>query len=195
MIITLTNEKINTKIKNNFPQINFVSKKTLMLLSECSLFFNQYKEYRILFNYKDWQLLCPILYINNKQLLLIPAIKLPRRKYPCYVYLFAVIKYISSDLNMRQVASLTRLTFGLDSFSASTVCRIVNKFVEINDQFKNNLKVENIKLNPRISLCRKLTKKIALNLFSSFKNVLKNPITYTTQLIYKHFCKTGSFLF
>jgi hypothetical protein len=166
-----------------------------MLLSAYGLFFHQYQEYKINFNYRDYIILCPILYINNNKTILFPAFKLPRKKYPCHVYLFAVIKYINSDLNMRQVAKLTRKKFGLDSFSAATVCRSVNKFIEIKDEFESELHEEKIRLNPRISLCKKLTKKIALQLFSAFKAVLKKPLRFTTQLVYKYFCKTGKFLF
>jgi hypothetical protein len=195
MIITLTDQKINKKIKNNEQIITFVEEKILMLLSAYGLFFHQYQEYKINFNYRDYIILCPILYINNNKTILFPAFKLPRKKYPCHVYLFAVIKYINSDLNMRQVAKLTRKKFGLDSFSAATVCRSVNKFIEIKDEFESELHEEKIRLNPRISLCKKLTKKIALQLFSAFKDVLKKPLRFTTQLVYKYFCKTGKFLF
>lgn len=195
MIITLTDQKINKKIKNNEQVITFVEEKILMLLSAYGLFSHQYQEYKINFNYRDYIILSPILYINNKKTILFPAFKLPRKKYPCHVYLFAVIKYITSDLNMRQVARSTRKKFGLDSFSAATVCRSVNKFIEIKDEFESDLQVEKINLNSRISLCKKLTNEIALQLLSSLKSVLNTPLSFTTQLVYKYFCKTGKFLF
>lgn len=195
MIITLINKKINKKIKNNEQIITIVEEKNLMLLSAYGLFSHQYQEYKINFNFRDYLILCPILYIDNKKTILFPAFKLPRKKYPCHVYLFATIKYINFDLNMRQVARVTRKKFGLDSFSPATVCRSVNKFLEIKDEFENDLQVEKINLNPRISLCKKLTNKIAFQLFSSLKSVLKTPLSFTTQLVYNYFCKTGKFLF
>lgn len=198
MIITLTNSNINKNIKNNVHVLTFVEKELLMMLSAYGMFFNQYRKYRIDFDSVEYSVLCPIIYINNKKIILHPAIKLPGRKYPCYVYLYAAIKYITSDLNMRQIARVTRLKFGLDTFSAATVCRSVNKFVDIKDQIKTDHtinKSEQIKLNPRISFCKKLTKKIAYHLLSSSKAVLNNPILFATQLVYQFFCKTGRFLF
>jgi len=198
MIITLTNSKINKKNINNVHTLTFIDQQLLMILSACGLFFNQYRQYRINFDSVEYSILCPILYINNKKVILHPAIKLPRRKYPCYVYLYAVIKYIVSDLNMLQVARETRIKFGLETFSAATVCRSVNKFTEIETQINNSDKnydsLETIKINPRISLCKKLTKKIAYRLLSSFRFVLNDPLSFTTK-IYRFFCTTGKFLF
>jgi len=199
MIITLTNSKINKNIKNSVHTLTFVDKELLMTLSDCGLFFNQYREYRINFDSVEYIVLCPILYINNKKVIIHPAIKLPRRRYPCYVYLYAVIRYINSDLNMRQIAKLTRLKFGLDTFSAATVCRSVNEFIKIKDQINNNNEhideVEKIKLNYHISFCKKLTYKIAYQLLSTFRAALNDPISFTTRLIYRFFCMTGKFLF
>ena len=195
MIITLINGKINKKVKNNEHIITFVDEKLLMLLSSQGFFFNQYHEYKINFDSRDYIIKCPIIYINGKKIILFPAFKLPRKKYPCHVYLYAVIKYISSDLNMRQVARVTRKKFGLDSFSAATVCRSVNQFVEISDEFTDDLIVKKVCLNPRIALCKKLTRSIAIKLFSSLETVLKHPFSFTTNLVYKYFCKTGKFLF
>ena len=198
MIITLTNSKINKKIKNNVHTLTFIDQQLLMVLSKCGLFFNQYKEYRLNFDSVEYIVLCPILYINDKKIILHPAIKLPRRKYPCYVYLYAVVKYITSNLNMRQVARETRLKFGLATFSASTVCRNVNQFIKIKDQINNNDhpgELEEKQLNYHISFCKRLTKKIAYQLLSTFRATLNDPISFTTELVYRFFCTSGKFLF
>jgi len=92
MIITLINGKINKKVKNNEHIITFVDEKLLMLLSSQGFFFNQYHEYKINFDSRDYIIKCPIIYINGKKIILFPAFKLPRKKYPCHVYLYAVIK-------------------------------------------------------------------------------------------------------
>lgn len=199
MIITLTNSKINKNKINNVHTLTIVDKELLVILSKCGLFFNQYRELRINFDSVEYTILCPILYINNKKIILHPAIKLPRRKYPCYVYLYAVIRYINSDLSMREIAILTRRKFGLDKFSASTVCRSVTQFIKIKDQINNNNdnndKTEDMKLNYHISFCKKLTYKIAYQLLSTFRIALNDPISFTTRLVYRFFCMTGKFLF
>ena len=203
MIITLTNSKINKNNINNVHTLTFIGQEMLMILSKCGMFFNQYRECRINFDSVEYIILCPILYINNKKVILHPAIKLPRRRYPCYVYLYAVIRYINSDLNMRQVAKLIRRKFGLGKFSAATVCRSVNQFIKINDQINNKInhidnhidKVEQMKLNYHISFCKKLTYEIAYQLLSSFRAALNDPISFTNGLVYRFFCMTGKFLF
>ena len=67
MIITLTNSNINKNIKNNVHVLTFVKKELLMVLSASGFFFNQYKEYQIIFDSLEYKILCPIIYINKKK--------------------------------------------------------------------------------------------------------------------------------
>ena len=64
---------------------------------------------------------------DKKNIVICPSIKLPNRKYPVYVYIYAVILYLSSGLSMRKVALKVRTKFGLENFSHSTLSRVLNK--------------------------------------------------------------------
>jgi len=80
--------------------------------------------YKLYINNRELQLKCPIIKDpDHKNVVIWPAIKLPHRKYPVYVYLYAAALYLSSNLSMRNVAAKVRNIFGLDKFSHSTVSR------------------------------------------------------------------------
>lgn len=70
---------------------------------------------------------------HQKTIVIWPAIKLPNRKYPVYVYLYAAALYLSCNLSMRNVAAKVRNIFGLDKFSHSTVSRSLKKLAVIVD--------------------------------------------------------------
>ena len=50
------------------------------------------------------------------------------RPYPVYVYLFAVALYELTDMSQRDAAKITADLFGIESFSASTLCRARKRF-------------------------------------------------------------------
>ena len=56
-----------------------------------------------------------------------PSIKLPNRKYPIYVYIYATALYLSSKISMREAALRTRQKFGQESFSHSILSRVLKK--------------------------------------------------------------------
>jgi hypothetical protein len=48
----------------------------------------------------------------------------PHRPYPIFVYIFAIAIYeLDPDMSQRRAAKITRYIFGLEKFSASTLCR------------------------------------------------------------------------
>ncbi len=129
MIVTLTMAKIN--IQNNVYCCTF-SNEMLEFLSANGLKGRRKISYKLYVANRELQLECPTLKATtHKTIVLWPAIKLPYRKYPVYVYLYAAALYLSSNMSMRNVATKVRNKFGLDKFSHSTLCRSLKKLREI----------------------------------------------------------------
>lgn len=125
LIITLIDAKINIH-KDSF-YCSF-SKELLNKLESFFLLRRKTLSYRFFVNGYEKQLKCPMLkYSSKKNVVLLPSIKLPNRKYPVYVYVYAVALYLSSKISMREAALKTRQKFGLESFSHSTLSRILKK--------------------------------------------------------------------
>jgi hypothetical protein len=134
MIVTLTLEKIN------IPRVGYCcvfSKETLEKLCTNETMCRCKILYKLYINNRELQLECPV--IKNPQqenIVIWPAIKLPHRKYPVHIYLYAVAIYLSSNLSMRKVAAKVRNVFGLDKFSHSTLSRSLKKLVAIVDELE-----------------------------------------------------------
>ena len=125
LIITLVNEKINIYSKSF--SITFNS-EFIDELKRSSSLRRKTVSYKVFIDNKEKQLICPMLKSDDKKNIVIcPSIKLPNRKYPVYVYIYAVILYLSSGLSMRKVALKVRTKFGLENFSHSTLSRVLNK--------------------------------------------------------------------
>jgi len=125
LIITLVNEKINM-FSDSF-NITFNAEFIDELKSSSSLR-RKTVLYKVFIDNKEKQLICPMLKSDDKKNIVIcPSIKLPNRRYPVYVYVYAVILYLSSSLSMRKVALKVRTKFGLENFSHSTLSRVLNK--------------------------------------------------------------------
>ena len=125
MIVTLTMEKINNP--SNGYCCTF-SKEMLENLSTSGVKRRRKIFYKLYVNNRELQLECPMLKnAYHKNIVIWPAIKLPYRKYPVYVYLYAAALYLSSNLSMRSVAAKVRNIFGLDKFSHSTLSRTLKK--------------------------------------------------------------------
>ena len=86
MIVTLMLEKIN--IPGDSFYCTF-SNETLEKLSASGLMRRQKISYKLYLNNRELQLECPMIKnTHQKNAVIWPAIKLPYRKYPVYVYLF-----------------------------------------------------------------------------------------------------------
>lgn len=84
--------------------------------------------YKLFINGQEKQLICPMLkFPDKKDVVLWPSIKLPYRKYPVYVYLYGAALYLTSKISMRDAALKVRQKFGLESFSHSTLSRVLRK--------------------------------------------------------------------
>ncbi len=131
MIVTLTLDKINIADDNIYCSF---SEETLRKHYSGNSRQRPRKTYKLYLNNRELQLECPVIQNTRQEAIVIwPAIKLPYRKYPVYVYLYGVALYLSSNLSMRQAAAQVRKTFGLDKFSHSTICRTLKKLSEITE--------------------------------------------------------------
>lgn len=82
--------------------------------------------YRMVLHYRDIQVECPVQLDGKKPVgIILPAWKLPYRKYPVFVYLYAVALYLTGE-SMRTAARETAEKFGVPKFSHSTVSRTLD---------------------------------------------------------------------
>lgn len=85
--------------------------------------------YHMVLNYRDIQVECPVQLDGKKPIgIILPAFKLPYRRYPVYTYLYAVAMYLSGE-SMRSSARKTAEKFGLPKFSHSTISRTFGALV------------------------------------------------------------------
>ena len=79
--------------------------------------------------YRDIQVECPVQLDGKKPAgIILPAFKLPYRKYPVFVYLYAVALYLSGK-SMRGAAKETAEKFGVPGFSHSTISRTLRALI------------------------------------------------------------------
>ena len=191
MILTLFFEKFNI-LKNEICGINASYLETLR---SNGLFSDKYKEYKISYNYHDYILKCPIIKtsINSDETsVLLPSFKLPRRKYPVFVYLYAVTLYLYSEISMRKVAALVCKRFGLKNFSHSTISRSLKKLTQ-NLEFILKCSTSGIHSmsvrNEEPSLNRRAT------LLDALIPVLSDPLDCGNTLAYEFFSEScGNFI-
>ncbi len=190
MIITLINKIINI----DKGKIAWISDDILNILYENDMFSYEYKEYKITINYHEYYLLCPQLKLPSVRLpvIICPSLIIPRKKYPVYVYLYAVALYLTSNLSMRKVAIEVKKKFGLETFSHSTLSRTLKKL-------KKNIEIlfplistqKHITVNPHYCLCKDLSHQIVCKLISILQPILKDFKSYCSNLIYDCFFKSG----
>ncbi len=127
LIITLTNTEFNT----HGNEIYTIKPEELELLRRAGAISKKSKRYTLTFNYRDFQLHCPLFEFRpGKTAVIWPSFKLPRRPYPCFIYLYAVTRYLSTKMSMRLVAEEVRKKFGLETFSHSSIARALKKFLQ-----------------------------------------------------------------
>lgn len=196
----MTNEKIN--IDNDNFYCTF-SSETLEKLSYHQLARRRNITYKFFISNRELRLVCPLLKtMANENVVLWPSIKLPFRKYPVYVYFYAVALYLSSSLSMREVADRTRIQFGLDKFSHSTLSRTLKKLSGIVEELLNistDILIEKTALNIKTLFIRKhwsdLKKNKYATLLQIFQSVLdKDKINpFSSLLSLKYFNKFMKF--
>ncbi len=197
MIISLINSKINIE-NEHFCEID---KDYLDNIYKYGLFSNKFKEYKIIFGYKEYTLKCPIILDGNSQrIALVPSLKIPRKKYPTYVYLYAVALYLSSKISMRNICKEVKRIFGLESFSHSTLSRTIKKLA-------NNISIISsccIQYTNSMSSALLVQRKrwdhsfvkIATSLLNCLNPIMKIADKFSAQLSYDFFnFSGGNFLF
>ena len=98
------------------------------------------RERRYHIEYHDhFEIICPeYVFKNGESIIVIPYFLYPGRWYPIQVYLHAISLYSSNpSLGQRGVAETTRIEFGLETFSHSTLCRT---FKDLEESLKNSLR-------------------------------------------------------
>ena len=190
----MTNEKIN--IDNDNFYCTF-SNETLNKLSYHHLARRRNITYKFFISNRELRLVCPLLKtLANENVVLWPSIKLPFRKYPVYVYFYAVALYLSSNLSMREAAARTRIQFGLDKFSHSTLSRTLKRLSGIVEELLNispDILIEKTVSNIKTLFIRKhwsdLKKNKYATLLQIFQSVLDKDkiIPFSSLLSFKYF--------
>ena len=96
-------------------------------------------ERRYHFEYNgDHELICPeYFFFDSESIIVIPYFYNPGHRYPVQAYLYASSLYSSNpDKGQRAVSEETRIVFGLEKFSHSTLCRT---FKDLEKSFKESL--------------------------------------------------------
>jgi len=125
MIITLTLDKI--KIFEENLCIKF-SKELLDELTVNNTIREKTVSYKFNYENRELRLECPLIKNSSgKNIVLCPAIKLPFRSYPIYVYLHAIAMYLSTNMSMREVAKKIRQEYQLETFAHTTLSRALRK--------------------------------------------------------------------
>lgn len=158
--------------------------------------------YKFFINGHEKQLICPMLnFHNRKNVVLWPSIKLPFRKYPVHIYLYAVALYLTSGMNMREAALKVCQTFKLESFSHSTLSRVLKKLSENIDEL---LTIIEAALSPpessptfvervRWGSGKSIKYKKLLSLICPVL-IKGSEITFCSSLNYKYYNKTHKFV-
>jgi coenzyme F420-reducing hydrogenase alpha subunit len=123
MIVTL----LNTKINIDDGKISFLNEEFKAQYPNIS----KYRTYIANFDNREYLLACPeITSETGEKMVFWPSFKLRYRKYPVYVYIYAVALYLSTNKSMRTVAEEVKRKFGLEKLSHSTVSRSLKRLIE-----------------------------------------------------------------
>jgi hypothetical protein len=195
LIITLT----NTEFNNAGNEIYTIKPEELQLLRSMGVISKKNKIYTISFNYRDFQLHCPLLEFGpGKTVVIWPSFKLPRRPYPCFIYLYAVTRYLTTKMSMRLVAEEVRKKFGLQTFSHSTISRALKKLIQQVSNHQErimNMTLQNTEIEParRKNRDDSFHRKAATLLKALFP-VLTHTISYGCSLAYLFYNLTAQFI-
>lgn len=98
------------------------------LLEKMGSFEAELRVYRMEYLSKVLQVECPVYApsSNGESGVFLSSVKLPYRRYPSHVYLFALLLTFIG-LSMRAAAGRIRTLFGISSFSHSTISRVTDR--------------------------------------------------------------------
>jgi len=127
MIITLKISNVNLKKVQPYEILVFSDEDLQEFLAQGTVT-KRKKQYVMIIHHRQITIECPILKLNDGSYQVIwPSFKLPNRPYPVFVYLFAATLYLSSNNSMRLTAQKVIKTFGLATFSHTTISRLLIK--------------------------------------------------------------------
>lgn len=128
MIITL----IFSNIKIDKDEDELICQIDMVMSDEYEeLLKKQYVYYQFYWERRQLTLKCHLLNIHkNINVVLWPSHKLPFRKYPVHIYLYAIAIYLSEKISMRTAAEKTRKKFNLETFSHSTLSRALKRLTQ-----------------------------------------------------------------
>jgi hypothetical protein len=195
LIITLT----NTEFNNTGNEIYTIKPEELQLLRSIGVISKKNKIYTLSFNYRDFQLHCPLFEFRpGKTAVIWPSFKLPHRPYPCFIYLYAVTRYLTTKMSMRLVAEEVRKKFGLQTFSHSTISRALKKLIQqinIHQEALSTIQPEDIEMEParRQNRDDAFHRKACILLKTLFP-ILSQTISYGCLLAYLFYNLTTQFI-
>jgi hypothetical protein len=87
------------------------------------------RQKKVLVRNRDYEAIAYVVRHKNwPDIKIMPDMISPHRPYPIYIYIFAVAIYeLVSGMTQRRAAEITRQCFGLETFSAPTLCRARKK--------------------------------------------------------------------
>jgi hypothetical protein len=130
----------------------------------------------------------------------LPSFLIPRKKYPTYVYLYAVQYYLTNDISMRKVALHVCAKFNIKRFSHSTISRILNKLSSSYEKLTYTFS-EGLKSDASLSVVVRKTwddaKRLKMQYISRIlSSILTTPEITADKLCIEYFSKNeGEFLF
>jgi hypothetical protein len=106
------------------------SKDDLKIKEAEGFVFIEKRVYQLEMDNSKCQVECPVIMNADKLAeIMMPAFKSPYRRYPTYVYIYAVVRHLSG-LGMRKTAKEVGKKFGILKFSHSTISRILKLLIE-----------------------------------------------------------------
>lgn len=200
MIITLRISQVN--FKKRLPQeIQVFSAEELQEFISQGAVAKKKKQYLLIIHHRQITIECPVLRMDDGQYQIIwPSFKLPYRPYPVFVYLYAVALYLSSGESMRATAEKTLKTFGLETFSHTTISRFLSKIYQTlpyligyGVQIANDWGVSKCRVIRRKGWKEALYEK-ARQLYRLIDPVLRSPPEFGNWLAYQCWQDTNSFI-
>ncbi|MCU0406155.1 MAG: hypothetical protein MUE64_04140 [Ignavibacteriaceae bacterium] len=138
--------------------------------------------------------------IKEKMLRYLPSFLIPRKKYPTYVYLYAIQYYLTNNISMRKTAEHVCSKFNLRTFSHSTISRILNKLCSSYEKLINtftNAASNDFYVSLIIRRKWDNDRLLKIQFISSiFSSILKTPEITANKLCMDYFNQNeGEFLF
>jgi hypothetical protein len=213
---------ILTKVISNFKMLDVKTLEFVLKSSEnCEVDYLKpvkYLTYKLIIKGTEVSVKCPVFKIREtdseekttasatseattaEMVRYLPSFLIPRKKYPTYVYLYAIQYYLTNDISMRKAAAHVCTKFNLKSFSHSTISRILNKLSSSYEKLTNTFS-EGVKSNTTSCFVTRKkwddAKRLKIHFISRIlTDALLSPEITADKLCKEYFIKNdGEFLF